>query len=313
MPRPRKAAASKTFFSVGIWQHRSDQREDAAKPGDIDYTVVHKDLIKIDSSVKGSPSAVSCQQRKSHSPPTAAAVNGGWRTKKAGHQAEGEDDISMLDSSQNQRRGRVLHEGPNIAETTATALEKQPAVSTTIPSSSSSSSLAGTAVLILLGGSRIVGNFTLLDQPTINYPLHGKEITSYRDCTRDPEWSIAKIHLLNLPSRELPRDLIIVAERTGGDAMRLRSPIEWQGDEVEAFAKEELKRGKLESGEDDDGFGDMGSRYDCVEGLELEFECHTLLTDAAADAELAKVMPGAVGMDAMVNIGPMKLIWKKKV
>ena len=317
MPKPRKAAASQTFFSVGCWQHRSEKREDAAKLGDIDYTVVHEDLVQINTSSKRPPNADSCQQHpdqviKSQCPPTSAAAVGGWRTKKVVQQAQGEDDASILDSSQEFRKGGILLEGPSIAETAAaSALKKQPIVRTTIPSSPFSS-LAGTALLVLLGRSRIVGNFTLLDQPSVTFPLHGKEITgrSNRECTRDPEWSIAKLHLLNLPSRELPRELVIVAERTGGDAMKLKAPVEWQGDEVEAFAEEELKRGKLESG--DDGFGDMRHRFD-LEGLELEFECHRLLTDAAADEELSKVMPGAVGMDAMINIGPMNLIWKKKV
>ncbi|KAL4517238.1 hypothetical protein Ndes2437B_g06842 [Nannochloris sp. 'desiccata'] len=320
MPKPRKAAASQTLFSIGPWQHRSEKREDTAKPGDVDYTVVHEDLIKIETSAKGHPSADSSQQKpdqviKSQSAPTAAATGGGWRTKKLVQQADGEDDVSMLASIQDLRSCELLPENPIIVETTAIAdalqEHRHPIGGTTIPSSSSSS-LAGTALVVLLGGSRLVGNFTLLDQPSITYPLHGKEITSYRECTRDPEWSIVKLHLLRLPNRELPREIVLLAERTGGDAMTLRSPVEWQGDEVEAFAEQELKKG--EGGDiDNDGFVDMGTSFDCVEGLELEFECHRLLIGAAADAELSKVMPGAVGIDAMINIGPMKLTWKKKV
>jgi hypothetical protein len=316
MPKPRKHAGSQTLFAVSPWQNKSAKREDAAKSGEIDYIVVHEDLIKKGTSATESSKANSSQQRPdqvviTNQSPATAAANVGWRTKIA-QNVKADNGLSMLDSSQD-----LSLKPPTIATATTTAAplgkQERRVGTTTAPSSSPSpsSSLAGTAFLVLLGGSRIVGNFTLLDNPSITYPLHGREVTSYRECTRDPEWSVVKLNLLNLPHTELPREVVIIAERTGGDAMKLKSPVEWQGDEVAAFAEELRKGQRLEIENDDYGFGG-GNNIDDLESLELEFECHSLLTDAAVDGELAKVMPGAVGMDAIINIGPMRLTWKKK-
>jgi hypothetical protein len=300
MPKPRKSAG--TLFSISPWQDRSEKGEDAEQPGEVDYTVVHEDLVKVDHSAKQPPTADSGEQ---HSlvikipAATIPAIGGGWRTKVV-KQVE---DTPMIDASQDFSTDKVLPPEDytdRVVKSQATAVAAPSSLAP--PRSSTLVSLTGTAFLVLLGGSRIVGNFTLLDQPSVSYPLHGKELTSYRECTRDPEWSIIKLHLLNLPHRNLPRELVIVAERTGGDAMKLRSPVEWQGDEVEAFA-EELKK------KSDDGFGVETSQN----GLELEFECHNLLNDASADEQLAKVMPGAVGMGAMINTGPMKLTWREEI
>jgi hypothetical protein len=303
MPKPRKIAGSQTLFSISPWQSKSEKLEDAANTGDVDYSVVHEDLVKKPTNAKEPPSADLNQQQPDDHVITnqSPLTDGGWRTKIV---KQIDEDVPMLDATQD-----LLQEGPTIEANAAPLKEEEKQKLTTATATATSPStvcsLAGTAFLVLLGGSRIVGNFTLLDK---TYPLHGKEITSYRECTRDPEWSVVKLHLLNLPYRDLPRELVIIAERTGGDAMKLRSPVEWQGDEVEAFAQELLQGQQVES-DDDDGFGDGNS---LIEKLEMEFDCHSLLTDAAADEELAKCMPGAVGMDAMINIGPMKLTWKKK-
>ena len=158
-----------------------------------------------------------------------------------------------------------------------------PTTTTNFTSPPALQTLSGTATFILLGGSRLVGTFDIDpsdeggDFPSLwSIPFHGSEVTSYRECTRDMEWSIVKLHFIGLPA--------VIAERTGGDAMRLKAPVQWQGDEAEVAL--DLARG-------------------CCQGIELEFECHSLLADAAADEELGRIMPGAVGMGAMVNIGPM--------
>ena len=82
------------------------------------------------------------------------------------------------------------------------------------------------------------------------------------------------------------RRAFFLVERTEGDAMRLRAPVEWQGVEEEHAA--ELGAG-------------------CAAGATLRFDCDRLLADAAAERMLAETLPELSGRGAIVNVGAMAM------
>ena len=53
--------------------------------------------------------------------------------------------------------------------------------------------------------------------------LVGREVASERECTRDAEWKLLRLQLYDFGSAASSELLV---ERTGGDAMQLRAPIE---------------------------------------------------------------------------------------
>lgn len=53
--------------------------------------------------------------------------------------------------------------------------------------------------------------------------LVGREVASERECTRDAEWKLLRLTLHDFGSGAAAELLV---ERTGGDAMRLRAPLE---------------------------------------------------------------------------------------
>lgn len=287
MPKPRKPSTSTgPLFVVSPWQNRGEKLHEKEQSAETDYAVVHEDLIAKPENAQ-SPAAggqvqkpISAASPAAPSPQPPAAL--GWRTKSK--------HIEAVPTAEPDTFGGSITSELQDAQDLASPMDE--GIPTTAPTESTTETLTGIAFFVILGGSRLVGNFILdyIDgSPSRTIPFHGREVTSYRECTRDMEWSVVKLHLLGLPG--MAREVVVVAERTGGDAMRLKAPVEWQGAEAEVAA--ELGQG-------------------CDEGVEFEFECHSLLADAAADKELEKVMPDAVGMGAMVNIGPM-IVRRKKV
>ena len=284
MPKPRKESSS--HFSISPWQSakKEEKKQYAAHSSEGgDYTIVHENLMA--PLPTENPSDQQPMSGNAASPPLTTAP--AWRTKRSKRTIDDEDAPDPFEMPP------LTTYIPPPLSLQEISLDPPPP-----PPPSSLHHFSGTASLVVLGGSRIVGNFVVVeDQGSRSIPFHGKEITSYRDCTRDVEWSVVTLHFLGLSNSSsssssnanvvVPHEVVVVAERTGGDAMSLCAPVEWQGDEAMEFA------------------GDGGG------AVELHFECHSLLTGAAAEEEVRRVIPSAVCLidEAVVNVGPMSLKW----
>lgn len=134
----------------------------------------------------------------------------------------------------------------------------------------------------------------------LRFPVHGKGITSYRECTRDAEWSTVKLHIYGIPlsipqhdRNDTSSEMSVITERTGGDAMRLHGPVEWHGSETEMVS-------------------DLMN--ECTPNVVFDFECHTLLT--GKDAAL-RLMDGmsllgnsmCIDDDVILNVGECTIQW----
>lgn len=144
----------------------------------------------------------------------------------------------------------------------------------------------GKACLAVLAEVILVGTLSVENNSggQCSYPLHGRVINTYRDCFREVEWSIVKLHLVGLPN--MPPQVCLLVERLGGDAMQLRGPVAWQSSELQDAQAVE------------DG---------CRRDITLQFDCDALLDGTAAEHALIKFIPAAAGMGALVNIGVMRL------
>ena len=95
----------------------------------------------------------------------------------------------------------------------------------------------------------------MCDQTDCLWGLAGRVLRSARECTRDEEWRLLLLELANLEGG--PR-LSVLVEQTGGDALRLHAPVQWQGDEADWLAQQPFA-GSL------------------TPGLQLSFTCHSIL------------------------------------
>lgn len=116
-------------------------------------------------------------------------------------------------------------------------------------------------------------------------PFYGKEYATLGDCTREVGWSLVRI-VISFQGNKHP----VLAEKCDGDAMKLNSPVNWQGDE-EAFAKSILQT--------------------CDDKVQLHFNCDALLGDSAAKNLAYKALPALKNCQnqgpILVNIGTMKI------
>jgi len=131
-------------------------------------------------------------------------------------------------------------------------------------SASKSLNLTGTAFLAVLEDASITGHLIVLDDITnskTNYGIMGREVVSFRECTRDPDWAVVRLTLINFRTGE---EMTFLVEKSGGDAMSLVAPVSWQGLEEEEEMQGELSKG-------------------CIRRVEGWFSCEHLLTGDAAD------------------------------
>ncbi|XP_022857947.1 uncharacterized protein LOC111378902 [Olea europaea var. sylvestris] len=143
--------------------------------------------------------------------------------------------------------------------------------------------MEGVASIALLPNGSISGHFIQLPN-SICYGLHGTELDCERECSRGEDYRLIKLTVTDYNSK---KERNVVVECRGHDAAKI-SKIEhahgWQKDVV----------GMLEEKRENDQ-------------VSVSFECETLKADKAAEEHIRKFMPKLVGMDAVVNIGPMSI------
>ena len=123
------------------------------------------------------------------------------------------------------------------------------------------------------------------DNATNMVSFYGTECMDLRECTRDEEWSLMKITIVTKNCQ-----CKIIAEKYGGDAIHIRSPVQWQGEEpfiVADFAQ------------------------DCMELSELRFDCCKLLADSFAKNVALELFPilkkHSLESSLIVNVGILKI------
>ena len=283
------------MFTVSPWQSKKDVIDDRVSPSE-EYLVVDEELVMHDTN---KPLATTVESNAAVLLPSPPATDDAtsWRTKK-----QEERDVTQ----------EQLEPDPSLLE--SVVIDEKEDASTTKTKGDVVWHLQGTAHIVLLNDSHLLGSFDAClsnnKHTRMNIPFHGRQITAYRECTRDAEWQVVELAWA-LPhfdvatrqksnsdsnrQQDVSVPAVTVAERSGGDAMRLRAPVQWVGDErieVEVDEEESTKSQYMYTIE------------------ELTFDCETLLTDAAADVVIGKEMGMAAvqGMGAVVNVGNMSMV-----
>ncbi|XP_012084783.1 uncharacterized protein LOC105644129 isoform X2 [Jatropha curcas] len=142
---------------------------------------------------------------------------------------------------------------------------------------------AGVASIALLPYGSISGHFIQLPQ-SICYGLHGTELTCERECSRGEDYRLIKLTIIDYNSG---KEQAVVVECRGHDAARFHNIDHAHGWEKDIVAMAEQKPGKKK--------------------ISVSFVCETLKAENAAEEHLRKFMPKLAGLDAVVNIGQMKI------
>ncbi|KAL2552261.1 hypothetical protein Fot_05880 [Forsythia ovata] len=132
--------------------------------------------------------------------------------------------------------------------------------------------MEGVASIALLPNGSISGHFIQLPN-SICYGLHGTELACERECSRGEDYRLIKLTVTDYNSAEdmMLRRYVKSTMLTG-----------WQKDVVGMLEEKHPK-----------------------DRVSVSFECETLKAENAAEEHIQKFMPKLVGMDAVVNIGPM--------
>lgn len=203
-------------------------------------------------------------------PPSAARQDRqttAWKTKKAG-------GASVAISSHT--------EDPNVEhafEGVATDPEiNDDQTDCSISNEAQGTSLIGTAVLALLPDGHISGHLLIANHKAC-FGIMGSQLTAERECTRDVEWKLLRVTIINFRTN---REVSFPAERTAADAATIQAPLQMHGDEQQVV---EALQGQP------------------TPGVQLKFQCETILAGESAEKCLATFNPKLCGKDAIVNKG----------
>ncbi|KAL4424403.1 hypothetical protein ABPG77_005646 [Micractinium sp. CCAP 211/92] len=303
-PRARGAIGAPSYFAVSPWQDREDQRQ--SDEGPAGYSIVEMFLVIRSNggagTSDGSPLAAgtqpdamamdvagveecavlpSCQPSSAPAAPPSAA-GGGWLTKKRKQVEEGE----ALTQQQASNDFPLPVRGSSGGEPDVGGAEQ----------GGHEAELEGTAYLALLPNGSITGH--LVCSPSAlagagsrrSFGLMGEVVVAGRECTRDADWGVLRLTLVNFAAGGAASELSFLSERTEGDAMRLRAPVPWQGIELEELPT-------------------LDATCSCPTalGLSLDFRCSQLLSGSAAEAALRRLQPSLAGRGALLNVGEMRV------
>ncbi|XP_048230147.1 uncharacterized protein LOC8258245 isoform X1 [Ricinus communis] len=141
----------------------------------------------------------------------------------------------------------------------------------------------GMASIALLPCGSISGHFIQLPH-SICYGLHGTELACERECSRGEDYRLIKLTIIDYNSG---KEQAVVVECRGHDAARFHNIDHAHGWEKDVVAMAEEKHGKKK--------------------IFVSFVCETLKADKAAEEHIRKFMPKLAGLDAVVNIGKMRI------
>ncbi|XP_044468387.1 uncharacterized protein LOC123197928 [Mangifera indica] len=141
----------------------------------------------------------------------------------------------------------------------------------------------GVASIALLPSGSISGHFIHLPQ-SICYGLHGTELSCERECSKGEDYRLIKLTIIDYNRK---KEQAVVVECRGHDAARFHTVDHAHGWEKDVVGMVEQKHGKNK--------------------ILLSFECETLKADKAAEDHIKQFMPKLAGMDAVVNIGRMRI------
>ncbi|KAI3417190.1 uncharacterized protein J3R85_014666 [Psidium guajava] len=141
----------------------------------------------------------------------------------------------------------------------------------------------GVASIAILPCGSISGHFIHLPH-SICYGLHGTELACERECSRGEDYRLIKLSIMDFKTKQ---EGTVVVECQGHDAARFHSIDHAHGwdEDVAGLAEQKHQKSKIV----------------------VSFECETLKADEAAEDHIKKFMPKLSGLDAVVNIGRMRI------
>ncbi|KAG7564053.1 hypothetical protein ISN44_As10g008130 [Arabidopsis suecica] len=142
----------------------------------------------------------------------------------------------------------------------------------------------GVASIALLPCGTISGHFIQMPS-SICYGLHGTELACETECSRGEDYRLIKLTIIDYYNRK--KEQTVVVECKGHDAARINDVEHAHGWEEDVIGLVEEKHGKKK--------------------VSISFECETLKADKAAEDHIRQFMPKLAGLDAVINIGPMKI------
>lgn len=143
--------------------------------------------------------------------------------------------------------------------------------------------MEGVASIALLPNGSISGHFIQLPQ-SICYGLHGTELACERECSRGEDYRLIMLTITDFNSK-VERDVVV--ECKGHDAARFHNIDHLHGWEKDVTGLVEEEHGKNKT--------------------IISFECETLKAEEAAEEHIKQFMPKLAGMDAVVNVGRMRI------
>ncbi|KAJ7974340.1 Imidazole glycerol phosphate synthase subunit HisH [Quillaja saponaria] len=143
--------------------------------------------------------------------------------------------------------------------------------------------MEGIASIALLPCGSMSGHFVQLPH-SICYGLHGSELACERECSRGEDYRLIKLTITDYNRK---KEQTVVVECKGHDAARLHSIEHAHGWEKDVVGMIEEKHGKNK--------------------ILVSFECETLKAEKAAEDHIRQFMPKLAGLDAVVNIGRMRI------
>ncbi|KAJ4707391.1 Imidazole glycerol phosphate synthase subunit HisH [Melia azedarach] len=141
----------------------------------------------------------------------------------------------------------------------------------------------GVASIALLPSGSISGHFIQLPH-SICYGLQGTELACETECSRGEDYRLIKLTIIDY-NRKKEKDVVV--ECQGHDAARFSNVNHAHGWEKDVAGMVEQKHEKNR--------------------ISVSFECETLKADKAAEDHIRQYMPKLAGLDAVVNIGKMRI------
>ncbi|ANM64827.1 hypothetical protein AtNW77_Chr3g0190511 [Arabidopsis thaliana] len=150
----------------------------------------------------------------------------------------------------------------------------------------------GVASIALLPCGTISGHFIQMPS-SICYGLHGTELACETECSRGEDYRLIKLTIIDYNRK---KEQTVVVECKGHDAARIND-VEHAHGEYDYLSLERWEEDVIGLVEEKHG----------KKKVSVSFECETLKADEAAEDHIRQFMPKLAGLDAVINIGPMKI------